>query len=114
MFTFFQEELDDVVREWNCHRIRNSERVNVVSGRPMSLYMMPELYGRTDHLVGVNPRQLQPCLDECIFRDYPCDQDVFQLCLRYMADNGIREPRDHRQALNLYLRLRRWINRAIR
>ena len=44
-----QAELTSVKEHWNAHRIRKS-RNNAVTGRPDSLYFLPEIHGARDCL----------------------------------------------------------------
>ena len=78
----FQDQLDEVVRVWNIHRIRKSANQNVPCGRPVVLYSMPELYNRTSHLVPCVPQEIDACRGACVFREYPCDEDVYNLCVK--------------------------------
>ena len=75
------------------------------------MHTIPELYGRTNFLVEVNQGQIDACLQHCVFRDFPCDKDVFNLCLQYMTDNGRLQPETPESALDLYLLLRNYIHR---
>ncbi|XP_051931236.1 uncharacterized protein LOC127607148 [Hippocampus zosterae] len=76
-----QDELDDTALVWNSHLIRPSKNMNVPSGRPNVMYMLPELYGTRDFLSPVDNEQVQLCKSQCVFRlTMPCDPDVFGLC----------------------------------
>ena len=44
---------------------------------------------------------------ECIFRNgCPCDDEVFELAVIYMAEGDLEQPTNAREALDLYLALR--------
>ena len=106
---------------WNCHQIRPTKNQNVPHGKPVVLYTIPELYGTTDYmnLVGqadidicrmqnlVGQADIDICRMQCIFRNgCPCDDEVFELAVIYMAEGDLEQPTNAREALDLYLALR--------
>ena len=48
-------------------------------------------------------------VNTCIFREYPCDEDVFILCMTYMVDNHISPQTNAIEGVNMYLQLRHFI-----
>lgn len=108
-----QEQLDEVVRIWNAHTIGPSRNENVPSGRPLVMYSVPELYGREDHLIAVDPVVVGLCEEECIFRQYPCEEDIYHLCIEYMLERDIVKPHTPELALDLYLTLRQDMHRDL-
>ncbi len=50
--------------------------------------------------------QIAVCSDDCIFRArYPCDEDVYNLSVLYMADHGWEAPTTAEEAMDLYCKL---------
>ena len=92
---------------WNCHRIRPTKNQNVPSGRPVVLYSMPEVYGQRDFLQPVDQAHIDACRTECTFRDgLPCDKELFELFVIYMAEHNLNPPSDVADGILLYHRLR--------
>ena len=114
LFNFLlQEQLNEVVRVWNTHRIRHSRNQNVVSGRALLLYTMPTVYGCRDYSMQLEEAEVNTCIDSCIFREYPCDEDVFILCMTYMVDNDISPPTTAIEGVNIFLELRDFIRTGL-
>ena len=44
--SIIEQELQDLVTEWNSHRIRSSKMAEVPAGKPDVLYHFPELHGK--------------------------------------------------------------------
>ena len=40
-----QEDIQRVMVEWNCHRIRSSHHAVCPSGHPNELYFLPQIHG---------------------------------------------------------------------
>lgn len=92
---------------WNSHRIRPTRNQRVPSGRPFVLYSLPHLQNTYDYLQPVDADVLDVFSDECnTFSTLVCDEDVFQLCQMYMAENSWTPPIDHVAATDLYIKLR--------
>jgi len=53
--------------------------------------------------------EVNTCIDSCIFREYPCHEDVFILCMTYMVDNDISPQTTAIEGVNMYLQLRHFI-----
>lgn len=58
-----QKELDDITAHWNTHRIRKS-RHDTVSGRPDSIYYLPEQFGGTEMKLAVSNNQISNVLGD--------------------------------------------------
>jgi len=108
-----QENLNDVILSWNSHRIRPSTNERVPHGRPMVLYNMPALYGVEDYKHHVDSRQIDVCNRECIFRQRPCDETVYDLCEMYVADLQLAQPSNAADARVLYETLRNCIRQDL-
>ena len=35
----------------------------------------------------------EACRGACVFREYQCDEDVYKLCVKYMAENEMIPPK---------------------
>lgn len=95
-----QKDLDLFVAHWNTHRIRWS-RHNTVSGRPDSLFFLPEYHGGESNLVmPVQDREIgyisRHIVIEPELNDY---QDYFQYAKQL---NEFTEPKNWQEALKLY------------
>lgn len=113
-FHFLKEQLNEVIQIWNSHRIGPSRNQNVPSGRPLLMYSIPELYDQQDYLVPVCADDVEVCEEECIFRRFPCDEDVFHLCVEYQFESHFRQPLTPEEAVDLYLHLRECLHRDLR
>jgi len=99
-----QEELSDIKRVWNAHRIRPSQQT--IGGRPMLIYTMPEIFNSTNYMCAVEQERLDACFQECKFCNISCDESIYQLVNIYMEENGWPLPNDPYEAASLYLSLR--------
>lgn len=111
---FFEVELDEVVHAWNDHRIRSTNNPRAPNGRPTLMHAVPNLYGASDFLQPANPTKLEICLEECCFKDFPCDEDVFHLCAELMTEHGLVMSDDVYEITNLYVRLRQMVIDGLR
>ncbi|KAJ0005815.1 hypothetical protein NQD34_015709 [Periophthalmus magnuspinnatus] len=105
-----QEELNEVVLTWNNHRIRAVNNARSPYGRPSILYAVPQLYGGQNYLHPITMDKVSLCLEECSFRDFPCDEDVFNICVDLMSEHNLSFSIDVYQTIDLYIRLRELIN----
>lgn len=105
-----QEELDDIVFAWNNHRIRPVHNSRSPHGRPSIMYAVSHLYGATDHLHPVCLEKVQVCLEECVFKDFPCEEDIFNICVDLMSEHDLNLTNDVFAEVDLYITLRELIN----
>ena len=92
---------------WNSHRIRRSCKHSAPSGRPMTMYNLPHLYGTEDFLCPVAYGAIELCKEECMPKDqYSCDEEVYELCSIIMHENNLSRPSDAESAVDLYHTLR--------
>nr|XP_023656881.1 uncharacterized protein LOC111838278 [Paramormyrops kingsleyae] len=101
-----QEELDEICWTWNNHRIRPSHNSRAPNGRPSLMYALPNLYGTTSYLHAVNEDSIQTCLEECAFKDFPCDKDIYYLCADIISENNLEVVDEVYANVDLYLKLR--------
>ncbi|KAA0721350.1 hypothetical protein E1301_Tti022503 [Triplophysa tibetana] len=105
-----EEELDEVASLWNTHRIRPVHNSRSPNGRPTIMHAVPYLYDARDYLHPVHPEEVHVCLEECVFKDYPCDKDVFDLCVHLIAEHNLDMSKDVFSTLDVYVKLRELIN----
>lgn len=105
-----QEELDEIVLAWNNHRIRPVHNSRSPHGRPSIMYAVPHLYEATDYLHPVSLDKVQVCLEECVFKEFPCDEDIFNVCVDLMSEHDLDLTYDVYAAVDLYIKLRQLIN----
>ena len=101
----FQDELINFANTWNGHRIVTRDK-DVVGGRPVLLYTVPELYATENFGRPVDVRDSHDILEECVTQNLPCDEDVFNICVLYMEENRLQIPADPYQTVDLYINLR--------
>lgn len=58
----------------------------------------------------VDLEKVQVCLDECMFKDFPCDEDVFHVCVDLMSEYNMKLSNDVFETVDLYIKLRQMIN----
>ena len=109
---FLQENLNDIAKSWNCHRIQRHRNVAEPTGRPILMHTSPQLYGTEDKLVDVDIDDVEACFDDCMFKEWkPCsDSTVFELCCEIMAQEDLIPPSDTQRAVTLYHSLRDIVN----
>ena len=107
------EELNEVVSTWNNHRIRRVHNSRSPHGRPSILHAVPHLYGGRDCLHHLDLARVQVCLEECAFKDFPCDEDVFHSCVELMSEYNLTLTNDVFETVNLYIELRQLINNEL-
>lgn len=73
------------------------------------MYSMPELYGVQDYKHTVTNADIDICSAECVFRQCPCDETVYELCAVYMHDCNFSPPTSVDEAGLLYRTLRNCI-----
>ncbi|KAJ8024994.1 hypothetical protein HOLleu_35071 [Holothuria leucospilota] len=109
-----QEELNQIVLEWNAHPIRRSRNAGAPFGRPLVMHSAPGLYGRRDDLHPAQKNEIDFCLEEETTRVlYPCDPEMFEMCSLIMEENQIVAPSDPYQAVDLYVALRQEVRMLI-
>ncbi|PIK52036.1 hypothetical protein BSL78_11049 [Apostichopus japonicus] len=110
-----QEELDNTVLQWNTHRISRSRLHPGPFGRPTMMYFAPRTYLTRDFSNHVEPDELEVCREECRFKDdFPCSQEVFELCCVLMNEQNWLPPTSPQEAVDLYLYLREAIRNLLR
>uniref|UniRef100_T1JGB4 Uncharacterized protein n=1 Tax=Strigamia maritima TaxID=126957 RepID=T1JGB4_STRMM len=95
-----QAELNEIKKIWNSHTIRKTKNANSPSGRPLAMYMMPQVYNTKDYKCEVNIDEVDVCSEECIFRSTPCDPIVYELAHNLMAEHNYTTPPDCTEAVN--------------
>ena len=78
------------------------------------MFNVPEMYGTVDYLLPVDDDKMSICEDRCRFKSqFPCDEDVFQLCCILMEENGLRFPSNPDEAIHVYKTLRQALSQAL-
>ena len=77
------------------------------SGRPLILYSLPELHGTHSYLCPVSKEEMDVYSKDCTFRkSIQCDEDVFEMCSIFVAENNFAFPSTADKAVVLYMELR--------
>ncbi|XP_030196023.1 uncharacterized protein LOC115531109 [Gadus morhua] len=108
-----QAELEEVAFIWNEHRMRRVHNSRSPHGRPSIIHAVPQLYGATDYLYRPSLEKIEACLGECVYKDFPCDEDVFHICVGLMSEHGLELTNDVYKTVDLYVRLRQLINNEL-
>jgi len=99
-----QNELDNVVREWNTHRIRPSAGARCPAGIPEELYFLPPASAH-DCLIP-SPGPLQPHLLNQLPHSRPCEDESFLQYMLYLCQfHAWNCPRTVDEAHCLYMNL---------
>lgn len=61
----------------------------------------------------VDPEKVQVCLEECVFKDFPCDEDMFHICVALMSEYNLKLTNYVFETVNLYIELRQLINNEL-
>ena len=94
--------------------IRPTKNPNVPSGRPNVMYTVPGLFGTHDYLENVREEDVTVCEHECSYRSlYPCDLDVYDICLLIMGQQDIALPRTPYDGIDLFIQLKEKIWEAV-
>ena len=107
-----QKELYKVAQLWNLHNIRPSSNAEMPSGRPDTMYFVPEITGTQDYKVAVDLDDLDVAI-EMFPLDRPrygCSPLFSELALMLMEDNELSPPSNVEEAMALYLNLLNLIN----
>lgn len=98
---------------WNNHRVRQVHNSRSPHRHPSILHAVPQLYGGRECLHPVDLEKVQICLEECAFKDFPCDEDVFRICVDFMSGHNLKLTNDVFETVNLYIKLRQLINNEL-
>ncbi|KAG5884206.1 hypothetical protein JTB14_030808 [Gonioctena quinquepunctata] len=97
-----QRDLDQVYFEWNTHRITGKKTSVAPKGRPFIMFELPELYGTRDYLFPISQDDIQICREECKYIEYPCDEDVYNLCKIIIEEKSFSLQNDPFKCVELY------------
>ncbi|CAH1115627.1 unnamed protein product [Psylliodes chrysocephalus] len=71
-----KEDLNEVVMEWNVHKISKSRNSIAPTGRPAIMFDISSLYGAKNYCVEITNFSVDSLFDHCTFNEYPCDKDI--------------------------------------
>jgi hypothetical protein len=78
------------------------------------MHGIPELYNTRDCICPVDRERLDICRNECTYKsDYPCDRDLFELCLLYINEQNWEVSTDPYAMTDLYMLLRNAIRASL-
>lgn len=100
-----QNELHEVAKLWNTHVIRPSHNEDSPSGRPDTLYFIPEATGTVNYLVNVENADIELVNELSCHERSNCLSEFEELALIVMEERGLLFPDNHTDAENLYLEL---------
>ena len=103
--SILQNELHEAAKLWNTHVIRPSHNEHSPSGRPDTLYCIPEATGTVNYLVNLENADIE-LVDELCCDERPiCLQEFEELALIVVEENGLLFPENHTDAEQLHLEL---------
>lgn len=105
--------MDTVVQEWNVHRISRSRNSASPTGRPIIMFSAPQIYEARDYKREVSLERLVACKEECVVLNFPCDEDVYNLCNIILEEQNLFLTGDPYQAVDVYISLRNEIKRLL-
>jgi hypothetical protein len=100
-----QNELHEVAKVWTTHVIRPSHNEDSPSGRPYTLYFIPEATGTVNYLVNVENADIELVNELSCHERSNCLPEFEELALIVMEERGLLFPDNHTDAENLYLEL---------
>lgn len=103
----FQRELDRFKEEHNSHRIRKSKNSISPGGRPITMYRVPEEYGKKNCLTEIlDHTDIEMIEGQCIFEKLPCEENLYYVCESIVEEKQLKRPVNTSDATCLYLYLR--------
>lgn len=88
-----KEELDRVAQQWNLHMIRPSTNEQSPSGRPDTIFFIPEAFNSSSYLQDVDPQDLVVARDTCCEIPQDASFETFsELAQIIMTENNIEAP----------------------
>lgn len=63
------------------------------------------------HTAGLE--NVQVCIEECASKDFPCDEDLFHVCVNVMSEHSLKLTNDVFETVNLYVKLRELVNNEL-
>jgi hypothetical protein len=102
-----KEELERVAQQWNLHMIRQSANEQSPSGRPDTIFFIPEAFDSTSYLQDVDPLDLVVAKDTCCeIPQYASFETFSELAQIIMSENNIESPgTDINKVERLYINL---------
>ena len=92
-----QEDLNFVKEHWNTHRIRKS-KYQTLSGRPNTLYHLPEQSGTIDHKQIVSVEKFNHVSTHVVINDYTTEYTEYYL----LSSTLLTKPNKRQEALDLF------------
>ncbi len=107
LLCIFQTALNNIALTWNSHVISASRNAVAPNGRPLLMYMNPELFGGRECICTFSCEDLEVCKEECMFtNDRLCDNTIFELCCVLMIEINVQKTAEIADRKELYLTLR--------
>lgn len=98
-----QADLDLMRMQWNRHAIRKQKIAEVVTGKPNSMYYLPELFGHEDQGKPVDEEHIKMCLEEYSIPHIRYDPTFEELAELLLPRH--EKPENVESAKNLYKEL---------
>lgn len=100
--------MQQVVLEWNAHKISKSRNSISPVGKPTIMYELPFLYGACNYIIPVPPFAVDEMSTKCTFNKFSCDEDFSELCGILIEENQLLQGSDKPEdCVLLYKNLRK-------
>ena len=102
-----RDELHQIARLWNVHRIRPSLNAESPDGRPDVLFFIPEVANARSYKVKVDLDELDIAEEMCWCRlpENSCSEEFTELATTIMHENNLDMSRTGEEATRLYAKL---------
>ncbi len=106
-YNIIKDELYKVARHWNVHCIRPSTNDESPSGRPDTLYFLPEVNETCDYITRARVVDMDVAEEMCCLKNPPngCEPEFNELASLIMREKGLQMPTSVDEAAQLYLEL---------
>ena len=102
-----QNELYQVLKQWNTHCIRPSTNLESPSGRPDTSYFLPEVNDTRDYAPIVDDDDIEIAEEMCCLQNpvNGCEPEFNELATIIMEENGLNMPETCEEAQIVYIEL---------
>ncbi|XP_028409540.1 uncharacterized protein LOC114532161 [Dendronephthya gigantea] len=106
-YNIIKDELYKIASHWNVHCIRPSSNAESPSGRPDTLYFLPEVNETRDYTTRAFDADINVAEEMCCVQNPPngCEHEFNELATIIMSENRLQMPTTVEEAEELYVEL---------
>ena len=106
-YNLIRDELNRVARHWNIHCIRPTTTAESPSGRPDTMYFLPEVNDTHDYMTTANVADMDVAEEMCCSPNFPngYEPEFNELAAIIMEENRLGMPTTVEEAEQLYVEL---------